>query len=195
MTDEPEKISRREFFREVAKAVVGGTATALLASACRALDRVPPSTETPLSSRATPTPSKSTKEASPVSTRLSPKVESGSTTPPEPLKEASRWIREWPPDETIPLQEWWNDMVSQRHIRIDGIARYYAGKEIDALVDGAVLVPNPQNYQNPKNPLIGNCTTTLSQLVSRAQGHITVSPEAYRQLPGANNCQVFGKTK
>lgn len=127
-------------------------------------------------------------------------VESGNSNPqpktPENPETKSKWTEtKWAPNQTISLKEWWNDMTAKGYISVDSLAQQYGGKEIDALVNGSNLVPNPVEYYKQGYGLVDSCKKALDQLVSTGQGHIKVVPEAYANIPGSNNCQVFQNKK
>lgn len=129
-------------------------------------------------------------------------IKSGSTEPETKESESgnqredSKWTsKEWEQNEKIPLTEWWNDMVSKGHIKVDSLAQQFAGDKIDDLVGSSHLVPNPHEYWSQGNPFIGDCKKSLDRLVRDSSGHISISSEAYSQIPGANNCQVFSNNK
>jgi len=116
-------------------------------------------------------------------------TESGSQ--PIPAEE-SKWVKEWEPNETISIREWWNNMVAKGYIKVDPSAEKFAGEEINNFL-GNNLVPNPQDYHKTGKGFMGNCTTTLQDLISKSQGHISVAPEAFAQIPGGQSCQIFVK--
>ena len=111
-------------------------------------------------------------------------------------EEESKWTtKEWEPDEKVPLREWWNDMTSKGYIKVDSIAKQFGGDSIYDVINNSHLVPNPQEYHTKGHPFIGNCNTSLDRLVRDGKGHISISSEAYSQIPGADNCQVFSNNK
>ena len=96
-------------------------------------------------------------------------------------------------NEAVPLSEWWADMVAKGHIRIDDLAKQYAGQKIDELVDSSNLIPNPVKYYEKQIAFTGNCKKSLDELVQRGQGHIRIDQEAYKQIPGADQCDIYSK--
>lgn len=112
----------------------------------------------------------------------------------DPLEE--KWTnKEWAPDEEVSVAEWWEDMVNRGLIKIDSLARQYAGAEIDRLVSGSKLVPNPQEYYKKGHPFIGNCVSTLKELAASSQGHIIIDPQVYQFIPGGEECQLYASGK
>lgn len=110
--------------------------------------------------------------------------------------EESKWAkREYKPNETVSLKEWWDDMVANGHIRVDSVAQRYAGQQINDFLNQANLVPNPDAYYEKHLSFYGNCKTILSDLVTSGQGHITITSEAYNQVPGSEDCQVYSKSE
>ncbi|MBN1168484.1 hypothetical protein JXA63_01185 [Candidatus Woesebacteria bacterium] len=106
------------------------------------------------------------------------------------LKE--KWVdRQWKENEQVSLAEWWIDMTNQGYIEIDSLAEQYAGDEINRLVNGSHMIPNPNEAWNNELPFIGNCDSSLNQLVHLGQGHITISQDAYKLIPGGSECQIF----
>lgn len=106
--------------------------------------------------------------------------------------EESRWTKEWNQNETISIRDWWNDMIEKGYIRIDSTAQKFAGDKISAMLDN-ILVPNPHEYYKSGKPFIGGCVSTLNELISTSQGHISISSEALSQIPGGSACQIFVK--
>lgn len=142
-------------------------------------------TETP---KPTSTP---TKTLEPTKTPTPTPKETVTPTP----KEKNKWTeRNWAPNETVPIQEWWDDMVTKGYINIDAIAQQHAGEQINNFLKGANLVPNPVRYGYGGGPsYINNCNLELDKLVSQGQGHIKITSDAYAQIPGGVGCQIFTK--
>ncbi|MDO8658042.1 MAG: hypothetical protein Q7K55_04830 [Candidatus Levybacteria bacterium] len=129
-------------------------------------------------------------------TAIAPTIVENKTTTPKNNKEASRWTEQkWTANQTVPLKEWWDDMVAKRYIKIDSVAQQYAGDIINNLRNNSNLVPNPVKYYEQHYGFVGNCRKSLEDLVQQGQGHIQVTPEAYSQIPGADNCDIFRNKK
>lgn len=123
----------------------------------------------------------------------SDQVGSSETTP---QKETNPWIdRKWQPNETVSVSSWWDDMVTKGYIAVDSIAYQYAGQKINIFRAYTNLVPNPNNYYELGYAFSGNCITLLKEMEAESRGHIKVLPEAYQQIPGGDNCQVFSNKK
>lgn len=137
-------------------------------------------------------PSKATQE--PVKSP-SPTIEPTKTPTSKIKEEENKWTRTWAPNETVSVREWWVDMVIKGYINIDAIAQQYGGKEIENFLASANLVPNPVKYYEKGYGFLGTCKEKLNQLVSLGQGHITIKPDAYSQIPGADDCFVVTNKK
>lgn len=125
-----------------------------------------------------------------------PTIEATKAPTPKPKEEENKWTgREWAPNQTVPVREWWDDMVAKGYISIDDIAQQNAGKQIDDFLKGANLVPNPVKYYLQGHGFINNCNLEFDKLVSQGQGHIKITSNAYAQIPGGVKCQIFTKGK
>lgn len=116
------------------------------------------------------------------------------TETPSPMPR-SRWTGQWNPNVTVPAHEWWNDMVSQGHIKLDSLAQQYAGSEISNFLTTTNLVPNPVEYWRKGYGGLGSCRDKLDGLVRQGQGYINIEPDAYAQIPGGKECQIFANRK
>ena len=106
--------------------------------------------------------------------------------------EKSKWTEtKWDPNQTIPLSEWWNDMVSGGEINIKSTAQQYAGDKIRDILNGLDLVPNPQDYHQFGRFFAGSCFNQLQELIARGQGYIEISQEAFEQVPGGQACDIY----
>ncbi len=103
----------------------------------------------------------------------------------------STWIREYAPNETVSLREWWDDMVSKGYIVIDDLAYQYGGDLINETIENKVLVPNPDEYWESGQPFVGDCYTRLEEIGGASQGHIDVKQQAIDQIPGGPNCAIY----
>lgn len=126
-------------------------------------------------------------------------VISSAEQPTEPLsgktpseKIESKWTREYKPDETVNLSKWLDDMIDKGYIQISSSAQKIAGDKINAYRD-ANLVPNPVNYRNKQLAFMGNCESKLRELEADYGNNFMISQEAYSQIPGGVDCQIFSK--
>lgn len=106
---------------------------------------------------------------------------------------SSEWNKEWPADESISLRTWWNDMISKRYIYVSDLAIMVGGDELNSYLDSSDLVPNPVDYRNKQKGFKGDCGSELRRLIDRGEGEIIVSQEAFNNIPGGEECQVFAK--
>jgi len=161
-----------------------------------------PASGTPVVSVATVTPATEvqpqvvTPQNNEDNTRVITVQSSLSTSGPEnqPSDQPTEWTKEWQPNERVPMKQWWDEMVSKGYIQIDSLARQYGGEQLETLfsvINKADLVPNRQGYPEPNTTLIGNCEAELREVVNQGQGHITVSSEAFNQVPGGSNCEII----
>jgi len=97
----------------------------------------------------------------------------------------------WEPNQTIPISKWWDDMIAKGYIRIDSLAEQYAGDKIRGMLNSLDLVPNPKDYYKTQRAFAGSCFTQLQELATEGQGHITISQEAFDQVPGGKNCDIY----
>lgn len=125
----------------------------------------------------------------------SPTIKATKIPTPEPKEEANKWTRKWDPNVTVSVREWWDDMVAKGYISIDAIAQQYAGERINNFLKVANLVPNPVKYYLQGHSFINNCNLELDKLVMQGQGHIKITSDAYTQIPGGVECQIFTKSK
>jgi len=176
----------------------------ILVATANGFDIIPPritvASGTPQPDRTIPTktPTKVTVEPTPRPTVVKapiPTIEATKIPAPKPKEEENKWTREWPPNETVSVREWWDDMVAKGNISIDAIARQYAGEQINNFLATTNLVPNPVEYYKTGHGFLGTCRDKLDKLVRQGQGHIKVTSGAYAQIPGADECFVVTKDK
>ncbi len=193
--------------RELVKRLGFGAGASLLASACAPLDRLTRIVGIPQPPTPTAVPKESVNpkrviiESSAANSSVRSALNTPAPTTPRPeagqinrQKEENRWTNKtWSANEAVPLSEWWADMVAKGHIRIDDLAKQYAGQKIDELVDSSNLIPNPVKYYEKQIAFTGNCKKSLDELVQRGQGHIRIDQEAYKQIPGADQCDIYSK--
>lgn len=151
------------------------------------------STETPAK---TPVPTKQQETTQIPIKPPSPTIQATKAPTPKPKEETNKWTgREWVPNETVPVREWWDDMVAKGYISIDDTAQKYAGIEINNFLARANLVPKPVEYWKKGYGGLGSCKDKLDALVRQGQGHINITFDAYKQIPGGVECAIFTKDK
>lgn len=100
----------------------------------------------------------------------------------------AKWTRqEWPVDQELNLNEWWQDMMSDaggRRLYLSGDGRHVAGGEIDAFLNSHTLVPNPSSSDDGMS-----CRSALDTWIDKARGHFIVSDNII--IPGGDNCHIF----
>jgi len=123
-------------------------------------------------------------------------VHGGNTTESQVGSESDElWTKEWEPDVTVTLRQWWDDMVARGYIVVDSLARQYGGDILEDRINTYDLVPNPVDYRNNGFFFIGSCQSKLDEIVTVGQGHITISSQAFALIPGGENCQMYGRHK
>ncbi len=110
--------------------------------------------------------------------------------------EKSKWITtEWADNQEIPLKEWWDDMESKGYIVIDDMARQFAPDQVAKIYDmvnNSNLIPKPVKYYEKGHAYISPCVDELQKLVNQGEGHVQVSEEAFKLIPG-KGCDIFAK--
>ncbi|MFH1602269.1 MAG: hypothetical protein ABIB61_04940 [Candidatus Shapirobacteria bacterium] len=165
----------------------GSSSTGNSGSKVRVIGTVAPASTPAVEAQPSPTP-----KVINVSSERSQKSSGQEQDENDPL--VDKWVKkEWQPNETASLRDWWNDMVSQGLIRLDDLAQRYGGAEIEELLSKAELVPNPHEYFETKKAQVGNCVQELRRQEGKGQGHVYIDPKVFDLIPGGAQCDIYYK--